>query len=140
MKWDAGQQSESIDALVDTGASITLVRASVFGPNRAEWLTGESLRISGVGGGALAFKRTADMQIGTGSAALLLPGATIYVTDSGLGGSWNIVLGHIDALHRLELYHRNQQPKPEFVLREPQPRRRDLRITRALLPGGQSPS
>jgi hypothetical protein len=114
----------AIDALVDSGAAYTLANlalAAELGLDAASLGACPKVRVQGLGGPVEECPQIrCDLVLGSGEPAtrLVLRDAAVLFTASALPIA-NILLGQVDALRRLEFVQRNQDPRPELVLKLP---------------------
>jgi len=120
---------QSLQALVDSGAGVTLIRldaAPFFGLDRDELKGKMPLTIGGVTGGTHGYPARVDLRIGTSAhgTPLDLLDLPVYFIDGKLPfHNMAVLLGQADVLKRLVFAQLNQLPNPFFTLRLPKRRK-----------------
>jgi hypothetical protein len=120
-----GKWSPAINALVDTGAVVTLAKydvAALIGLEQVESST-DTFPVEGLAGAqSLGYGWTADIVLGSDMPphdVSLLENARLYFTRARLPGDVLVLLGQHDFLERVELRHFNQPPRRRLVIDSP---------------------
>src|SRR5262249_54063738 len=119
----AGRLSRPLAALVDTGSAYTIFpmqAAIAAGLTRDDILQLPRREVQGIGARPEAcYEGALDLIVEPRhDRRIVLSSAKVFVVER-VACAFDAVLGQHDALERLELFHRNQLPRPEFVLRQP---------------------
>jgi hypothetical protein len=119
----SGQASRPLAALVDTGSAYTIfpMRAALAaGLSHDDVLRAPRREFQGIGARPEpCYECTLDLVVEPSSdRRIVLSNAKVFVVEH-VACAFDAILGQRDVLERLELFHRNQPPHPEFVLRLP---------------------
>lgn len=112
------RESPDVSALVDSGATVTLVTWDLADDLGIDPTAGTYIKLQGLGGGAYAcvMKAAITFIASGGKQVFSLPDASVGFTKAALPANLDVLLGQCDALERMSFVQLNHNPKPSFRL------------------------